>query len=450
MTTRYSGYVTSAARDSKIAWGISQGSRKAMETKFHNENHVEPIHDAKELDASAYLHDVANVTKTDFVVRSRRSNAAVLMPMEKPFVATSMYLTEFPDYLQEIRTLQNLDIQAIENSFHNIDKQNQGFIIPTEVRMVLRDATHQEPTTHIVNVLQGFILRHNLTKITLSDFLNMLADLTEYLQRDLNSERPENMKAFREQTVKKLTNPYVVAQEEAATMRAIANAAPEVDTLYQTLSSSPSLDSTTSSSFGSTASSRRLLTAGPLGTENDTLKSTGLLVGLTREAQLNGEAVRRGLQPPIPKPGATTKTNLKLLGPNVLSTYDRDEGKYGEDPCKRPVRTVDIGGFYTTTSELAQGTTRMSKQIPGFMGFVPKFTQGAASQGLGKTARDTFLGHTNLTETYNTRVPNYGGYTPDFAINASNFINKPTGAQALTEYDQSTGAIDGFWSNRKR
>ena len=74
---------------------------------------------------------------------------------------------------------------------------------------------------------------------------------------------------------------------------------------------------------------------------------------------------------------------LILLGPEPLSSYDRDEGKYGEDPCKRPVNTDDIRGFYMTTSELARGTTRISKQVPGYMGHVPMYTHGPSSQGLG-------------------------------------------------------------------
>ncbi len=73
-----------------------------------------------------------------------------------------------------------------------------------------------------------------------------------------------------------------------------------------------------------------------------------------------------------------------------------------------------------------------------------------AAQGLGKEARDSFLGHTNLTETYARRVPSYGGHVPAFAAADSGIVNKARGVEGGTEYDRSTGAVETYWASLKR
>ena len=115
-----------------------------------------------------------------------------------------------------------------------------------------------------------------------------------------------------------------------------------------------SLDAT-NDVLAQSAERRRILTAGPAGVVEEGPRAPGLMVGAMREVQLNGEAERRGMPPPIPHPGPPTQATFRLQGPHVLSSYDRDEGQYGEDPRQRPVRDSDIAGFHMTTRELAAG-----------------------------------------------------------------------------------------------
>jgi hypothetical protein len=105
-------------------------------------------------------------------------------------------------------------------------------------------------------------------------------------------------------------------------------------------------------------------------------------------------------------PGASAKEAFLLHGPLPVSSYARDLGDYGQDPRGRPLQDATGSGLYQTTRELAEGTTRVAKHVPGFTGHIPRAKIGAAvEQGLGATQRDTFNSKTNLAVTYTRRVP---------------------------------------------
>jgi hypothetical protein len=383
--SKYGGYVPSHVRDSAIAWNIASGPRLAFESKFHAPAHVAAVPDASALDASVYLLDVKDA-KPDHYVIPKRGSGVVLLPMEKPFVAQNSYAREFPDYRAEAEALLAIDPAGVEAGFAIADKIGQGFILPSEVRLVLRTALgNREPGDHLVSVFQGFLIRRDMQKVTLDSFLELIPEVGRYIVADLEAERPEKMKSFREQTVKKPTNPYVEAQKAAEMERAIAQATVALQEMAAASAAASSSSSSSSSSapfdasstLGGSGDRRRILTAGAVGSDTQ-VHPTGLMAGAIRQAQLNGDATRRGLPEPIPRPGPPTASSLRLLGPEPLSTHDRDEGKFGSDPCKRPVFENDIRGFHTTTKELVVGTTRVSKHVPGYMGHVPKFAGGAA------------------------------------------------------------------------
>jgi hypothetical protein len=455
MSSAYGGYVSAAARDSKIAWGIPQGSRALMESKFHAQGHVPRLSDAALSSTCASVYDAThhNVAPDNFVKPASRASVT-LMPMEKAFVTVPETAAVYTDYLGEVRTLRSIDVAAVEEAFAAVS-QGQGFVLPSETRVVLRAALRGsavEPTTHTCSVIEGFLTRTGLAKIPLPLFLETLADATEWMEKDLLGERPENMKAFRDQSRTRLVNPYVESKKQEDERRAVAAARADLARMRATMAQQQQEqpEDAAYDALAQSAERRRILTAGPAGVVEEGPRAPGLMVGAMREVQLNGEAERRGMPPPIPHPGPNTQANFRLQGPHVLSSYDRDEGQYGEDPRLRPVRDSDIAGFHMTTRELAAGTTRVSQRPPGYMGFVPAFAQGDAEQGLGKTGRDTELAHTNLTATYQRRVPGYSGFLPTYALAPSGstaIINKQRGAEGKTIYDRSCGAIESYWAS---
>ena len=170
-------------------------------------------------------------------------------------------------------------------------------------------------------------------------------------------------------------------------------------------------------------------------------------LGTIRETTINSEAQRRGMPIPMPAKGLATSKTLRLVGPEPLSSYERDEGRYGSNPNLRPVGEPNIRGFHQTTKELNQGTARTSRHVAGFMGHVPASTFGpAAEQGLGHGQRDTFLGHTNLNQTFTRHVPGYSGYAPTSAINQTLLSNLDIGVKAPNETGRMQGPTTSHWA----
>ena len=111
-----------------------------------------------------------------------------------------------------------------------------------------------------------------------------------------------------------------------------------------------------------------------------------------------------------------------------------------------PIRQPGIAGFSTTVRELIGGTTRASAHVPYYTGHVPECAHGAAAeQGLGASPRNTFHRSTNLIDNFSSRVSGYTGYSPRAAMYMAADVDKPRGVAADSEYDRSTGMIEGQW-----
>jgi hypothetical protein len=186
---------------------------------------------------------------------------------------------------------------------------------------------------------------------------------------------------------------------------------------------------------------RRLLTAGPLGGVDLTLR--GLHVGTMRRAQLAADAVAHGDAPPT-----GMDMGFRLSGPPMATAYLRDVGAYGDNPRERPTGEADSAGFVQTTRVLSQGTTRTSRHPPGYTGHVPSIPVGAAAeQGLGAHKRNTFHAQNNLSETVFTRVPGYGGHQPSYMLTATSVVVKPRGAEAESDVDRGMGHIESWYAS---
>ena len=64
------------------------------------------------------------------------------------------------------------------------------------------------------------------------------------------------------------------------------------------------------------------------------------------------------------------------------------------------------------------GTTKTTKHIPGYNGFIPRtnLNQKAVAHGEGQQERTTIIKN-NIVENYNVRLPAYGGHKPASTLN---------------------------------
>ena len=210
-----------------------------------------------------------------------------------------------------------------------------------------------------------------------------------------------------------------------------AAAAAEVRAQEDALGSSSRMGS---SSPAGAAARARLLTAGPLGSPTAASpKPHGMNLGALRQAQLTGDAMLGGREPPSLHPG-----EYRLSGPSYCTSTQRDFGDYGSAPAQLPVREEGIAGFAQTVKELAGGSTRVSQHVPYYTGHVPKDPHGAsAAFGLGAVQRNSFHRSTNLIDNFRSRVSGYTGYLPKAAMYQTVDVDKVRGVEAFSEYDHN-------------
>ncbi len=70
------------------------------------------------------------------------------------------------------------------------------------------------------------------------------------------------------------------------------------------------------------------------------------------------------------------------------------------------------------TNELTMGTTKTTKHIPGYNGYLPKtdLNPNALAQGQCEKTRETFIKQ-NIVENYQVRIPGYSGHKPMSVLN---------------------------------
>jgi hypothetical protein len=398
--------------------------------------------------------------------------------MEKPTQQYSEVAAMYPSYAEEAATLRNVSIAAYETAFSTIDKRGEGFILPSEIRMVLREAFHiaanaadaeakaaaasvpkgtitltaaavttvhrvLEPPDHLVNLFHGICDRYDVKKISPYGFLEMVADVADLIDAELKVQTPAAMAAsiaLRTKGNKTMSSSSSLGQtlseeESAAAVAASAAAAAAAEA---------------SAGFDTSV---RHLTAGPLKASEEEVR--GLYIGTMREAMLTADRAAKGMPAKASSSASASASagGIHLVGPLPTSTYLRDVGPYGHDPRSIAIHDPLSGGIPQTTRELSVGTTRTAAHPPGFMGHVPHTAMGSgagAAPGFGATARDTFHAQTNLTSTYVRRVPGYTGFLPNFSVFESHTVNKPKGAAANSDVDRAGGQLESYWLSETR
>ncbi|EQC28725.1 hypothetical protein SDRG_13599 [Saprolegnia diclina VS20] len=112
------------------------------------------------------------------------------------------------------------------------------------------------------------------------------------------------------------------------------------------------------------------------------------------------------------KPSWMEYLSLRRLVPSTVpsSSHQIDYGTYGSDPLARPYLSRTLG-MASTTSDLADGTTKNTCHIPRYGGFLPEAPHNpiAVAQGDGTVPRnkgaDLRLYHLN-------NIPGYTGHKP--------------------------------------
>jgi hypothetical protein len=91
-------------------------------------------------------------------------------------------------------------------------------------------------------------------------------------------------------------------------------------------------------------------------------------------------------------------------------------GTYGQNP--RSKLNQDHSEMKSELHELTIGTTKTTKHIPGYNGYLPKtdLNPTATLQGLGTVERTTFIKQ-NIVENYSVKLPGYSGHVPMSVLN---------------------------------
>jgi len=366
--------------------------------------------------------------------------------MEKPCVRLSTTHAAFPPPNQLHARLRAC-LPCLEAAFARLDVGGEGLILLSELRMLLTDAFaaagQGEPEEAVVATLTNLYEREGTRRSDGKVVLSLVyasegvAACADMLEEECTLGRPEALKRVSSLAVKEArardrtvsmepsfegtarprlppTSPVPSPHptmfstlELSSSGSALASPKPQKEReslpavaqrsvpLGETLSVDPSTSllvvADAASSSSATLTSPRLLTAGPMGSGEASSPRRGMNLGALRMAQLTGEAVLGGREPP------SSQTAFRLAGPAYVSSIMRDFGDYGSKPADLPVTEPGIAGYAQTIKELTAGTTRATLHPPFYTGHVPKEPHGASQAfGLGAEQRSSFHRSTNL------------------------------------------------------
>jgi hypothetical protein len=101
--------------------------------------------------------------------------------------------------------------------------------------------------------------------------------------------------------------------------------------------------------------------------------------------------------------------------PNELSFYQHEFGVYGSDP--RSKISKNDTELVAVKTDLTRGTTKSTKYIPGYQGFIPTNTNNPKVAEIEKGERIRSNDKNNLVEIYHLNIPGYAGTVPANARN---------------------------------
>jgi hypothetical protein len=99
-----------------------------------------------------------------------------------------------------------------------------------------------------------------------------------------------------------------------------------------------------------------------------------------------------------------------------MTEFNDSFGKNGHNP--RSILNHESAGATNKKNELSVGTTKVTKHIPGYNGFIPQvdFNDKCLDQSRLDKNRETIIKQ-NIVENQSVRVPGYQGHKPMSVIN---------------------------------
>lgn len=495
-------------KESSLAWPPQVGCRTFMDNKFKKRDDIYVPLNAAERSATEYQSATSGLLPEHYIVPPQRSGIYVL-PIDKPLFTKSTYTDEFPDYLEIVNKLRNIDAARVEDVFNDLDIRNEGLCRVSELPRILRAALGDvDPPPLVLTTIRNIIEKANLTTLTIDQLIDAILTTADYIEIQakphIPTSKPSNLdlsasfsgsfsltspnqgtktssrfvdtgrinKLSDLPDSERVPDPAKIPNYLIHSRAGTAASASRPGTTQTEDSHSSGMTRRTNDRQG-LDSSIRIFTAVEKDAQIDSdLAFKGLHLGAMRKAQLAAEnALTKtsgdsptyskeenfdllGRSKPLWKPKVKNaareqKKNeeeiFDVMGPDAMTTLQRDFGKYGSNPRTNPI-TLDVQeGLFTTTTELQQGTSRQSKHVPGYQGHIPSTNHGKVAahvgspcfislsnlsslsffpflQGLGATKRDTFFAKTNLSDTYTRRVPGYSGHLPSAATTASHAV----------------------------
>lgn len=116
-------------------------------------------------------------------------------------------------------------------------------------------------------------------------------------------------------------------------------------------------------------------------------------------------------------PSKPSELYAAKLEPKVItsltepSRYIMDMGEAGVNPIERGVMT-GYGGMASTTNDLMYGTAKLSNQVPGYSGHIPKAGGRPTLQEMRTTGKNDIKG------CFNANLPGYTGHWPTYGMTA--------------------------------
>jgi hypothetical protein len=112
-------------------------------------------------------------------------------------------------------------------------------------------------------------------------------------------------------------------------------------------------------------------------------------------------------------PSEPSELYAAKLDPKVItsltenSRYITDLGAAGVNPIERGVMT-GYGGMASTTNDLMYGTAKLSNQVPGYSGHIPK------KEGMPTLQEPRTTGKNDIKGCFNANLPGYTGHWPTY------------------------------------
>lgn len=435
----YTGHRPMHIKESTLAWPPQVGCRAFLDNKFKKRHDLYVPLNAAERKSTEYQSATSGLLPEHYVVPPQRSGIYVL-PIDRPLFTKSTYTDEFPDYLEVVNKLRNIDSAKIEDVFNDLDVRKEGVCLAPELPRILRAAMGDEdPPPLVLATIHNIVDKANLKYLTFDQLIDAILTTADYIEiqakPNVPDPKPTNLDmsntfsgsfALTSPNQGTKTSSRFVDKGRVNKLSDLPDSEKVPDPAkaptfgpQSRVSIAASMNRPTTSETqrteGSgvtrhtddrfpTDSTIRVFTAVQRDSEIDSdLAFKGLHLGAMRKAQLAAENSLVG-------PSSTSPTNSKeedfdLLGrskplwkpkvknaareqikneeeifdimqPDAMTTSQRDFGRYGSNPRTHPISLDVQDGHYTTTTELQQGTSRQSKHVPGYLGHIPSTHHG--------------------------------------------------------------------------